>query len=417
MQNEITKTQALLLDLLRNSIAPNAVAVSAKPETVDWEALVQESRAQTVTAMAADSAYKTFGDKLPLAIHKKWVADSAQVLVLNSMVLQTQQELDALLCKADIPYTILKGTAAASYYPKPELRQLGDVDFLVGSEDLARTGRLLESAGYQKWAHENHDCHIVYTRGFSHLEMHFEMSGIPTVAVGDTIREFLSVMPQNAVIASVEKDTFHMPPPAYHAMVLLLHMQHHVTCDGMGLRHLCDWAVFVQKTAHETFWQETLLPLLRKVGLYKFASVMTGICVRHLGIRYPEGMEEAAADLCDNVLYEILAGGNFGRKDEERKKSSLLVSDHGRSGTQRSMAGNLWHALTMAARDKYPIVKKQPWLYPIFFLIIGVQYYKKVLKGERQSLSAMLPTAQERRSAYQRLELFEASEETERGSL
>ena len=31
----------------------------------------------------------------------------------------------------NIPLVILKGTAAAMYYPKPQLRTMGDIDFLV----------------------------------------------------------------------------------------------------------------------------------------------------------------------------------------------------------------------------------------------------------------------------------------------
>ena len=60
-------------------------------------------------------------------------------------------------------------------------------------------------------------------------------------------------------------------------------------------------------------------------------------------------------DLCREVLEDIFAGGNFGRKDTTRAASAHMVSDSGKSGTKRSKLGNLLMILYRAVRERHPL--------------------------------------------------------------
>ena len=44
-----------------------------------------------------------------------------------------------------------------------------------------------------------------------------------------------------------------MPSHFHHGLNLLLHTNQHLLGEGLGLRHLCDWAVFAAGFSDEEF--------------------------------------------------------------------------------------------------------------------------------------------------------------------
>lgn len=66
-----------------------------------------------------------------------------------------------------------------------------------------------------------------------------------------------------------------MPTDLHQAVILLLHTAHHLVSEGVGLRQLCDWACFVNKTQGEEFWHTKFIPLVKEIGMYNFASILT----------------------------------------------------------------------------------------------------------------------------------------------
>ena len=65
-----------------------------------------------------------------------------------SQILYAQDELVNLMEQHQIPIVILKGIAAAMYYPMPEYRSMGDVDFLVWEKDYRKAFDLMKKNGY-----------------------------------------------------------------------------------------------------------------------------------------------------------------------------------------------------------------------------------------------------------------------------
>ena len=56
----------------------------------------------------------------------------------------------------------------------------------------------------------------------------------------------------------------------------------HMTSESIGLRHLCDWAVFVNSISNNEFvglFSENL----KSFGLWKFAQIMTATSEKYLG--------------------------------------------------------------------------------------------------------------------------------------
>ena len=173
---------------------------------------------------------------------------------------------------------------------------------------------------------------------------------------------------------------------------------------------MCDWAAFVEKTWQEPFWQERLLPTLKKVGLLRYAAVMTSVCGAALGTACPEWAAGVDETLCREVLLDILDGGNFGRKDRERSKAGMMISQHGKEGVSHGPVYNLWKTLHHTPPGRFPIVNRIRVLHPILDGMRVLEYLGKVVVGKRPSLIRMAPKARERRSVYEQLGIFEIDE-------
>ena len=400
---ELTQEEQVLLHLL--AVAPLSDLPQEVVMAVDWQQVMRESVQQAVCLQAFDAAakYRAF---IPEEVYRSWFMYVGRLLSKNALVGKAQADLVALLEQAGYAYCILKGAASAAYYPRPELRTLGDVDFLIEAEKKEEIEALLENAGYESVLHE-HECHVVFKKPDAHLEMHFEVAGIPHGEAGKRVRAFM----ENALasVAPCEQDghRFVVPDAAYHGVILLLHMQHHMLCEGLGLRHLIDWAMFVHATAGQPFWEETLLPFLHEIGLFTCVAVMTHAVAKYLLCDCPAWAADVPETLCDAVMSDVLTGGNFGRKEPERRRAGMLVSEHGKDGTSRGMVCNLYRTLHKTTPMVYPIAGKIKALHPVLDGVRVIAYLCKTLRGKRPSIVRLVPHAKERRAVYEQLHIFE----------
>lgn len=410
--HEITLTteQKIVLNLAAMSVADNPTTLVLSEEElrgVNWAEVVDETIAQTIPLATYDVAlpYKRY---VPETEWLRWKNVSMGVLQSDFEVVSAQAELVELLNKKGLPYAIIKGTSAAAYYLEPERRALGDVDFLIDPDRQAEVENALVEAGYKKEG-VPHISHVIFKKPNAHLEMHFQVAGIPNGELGVKVKEFL----RPAVFSTVERErefcTFHAPNDLYHGLIILLHMQHHNLNDGLGLRHLCDWAAYVERTQNESFWQEKLLPFLKEIGLYKYAAVVTKISATYLKISCPDWAKAEDEGLCAELLSDMFIGGNFGRKDNERARSGALIAQKGEK--KRGPIATLAYSLHKSILLRYPIVKKVWILYPFLYAWKVIRNVFLMLIGKRVSIGKMKPQAEKRQRIYDKLQVFETNAE------
>lgn len=410
--HEITLTteQKIVLNLAAMSVADNPTALVLPEEElrgVNWVEVVDETIAQTIPLATYDVAlpYKNY---VPETEWSRWKNVSMGVLQSDFEVVSAQAELVELLNKKGLPYAIIKGTSAAAYYPEPERRALGDVDFLIDPDRQAEVENALVEAGYKKEG-VPHISHVIFIKPNAHLEMHFQVAGIPNGELGVKVKEFLRPAVFSTVERSREFCMFHAPNDLYHGLIILLHMQHHNLNDGLGLRHLCDWAAYVERTQNESFWQERLLPFLKEIGLYKYAAVVTKISATYLKISCPDWAKAEDEELCAELLSDMFIGGNFGRKDNERARSGALIAQKGEK--KRGPIATLAYSLHKSILLRYPIVKKVWILYPFVYAWKVIRNVFLMLIGKRVSIGKMKPQAEKRQRIYDKLQVFETNAE------
>lgn len=393
-------TKKALLALTAHAFLGRECAV---PPQTDWQELIREAEEQTVLPCLLSCG------ELPEPVRRGELRTAADHLLTNNLrVYYSHGELHRLMTESGIPYVILKGCASASYYPDPMVRTMGDVDFLIAPEYLDKADRVLREAGFTH-LDDHHDMHTVYTRGEEHLELHFSATRFPEGPAEEVLRSLLADVVERRELREVSGFEMYLPSDFHHGLIILLHAVRHLFSSGLGLRHLCDWAVFVEGLSDEAFCAMFEGPF-REAGLWRTAQLLTLVCVRYLGCTPREWTGTAPDTLLEGILSDIFRGGNFGIKNPAYRQASLFLSMEGRSGAGwRGRLGQLIRSMNRMIRNRWPIAKRFPFLLPLGWLFWGLRFEIRVLLGKREQLHPVGIAAEvERRSAvYREFYLYE----------
>ena len=382
-------------------------------EGVDWEAVARESRNQAVF-------YQVFADchRLP-GIDGKMKDELwnllAKATMKNMRIHAQHTSLHKLMTAHGIAYVTLKGAASARYYPDPQSRAMGDVDFYVGEGDFDKALAICQEAGFEA-SDLDHICHVVLRKGCVHMEMHRMPAGVPDGDVGEIVKGYLKSLREDAQLVQNPQVTCWCPSDFHHGLIMLLHLQHHLLAEGIGLRHLSDWAVFVNHFHGEEF-PVLFREKMKAAGLWRLARLLSLCAVEYLGLPAQNWMTESALDreLARSLMADILAGGNFGAKDRQRAYEGMFISNRGKNGVKNNRISQGFQALTRITHTKYPATQKFPVLLP--FGWVGsfggylIRTRKRNQKGQDiHTLSAFQKSAR-RIELYRQLGLYEPEQD------
>lgn len=335
--------QIALLELLKESLFGQKAEL---PDNVDWAAVLEEARAQTVAALAAKA--------VPAERQKSWQENVLRSRGNFIRVLHGQSRLVNLLEEAGVPLVILKGAAAAVYYPDPARRAMGDVDFLVPQDRYEDALHLMTLHGYRQF-HEDKR-HAEFMKDGVEFELHRRFS-----------TEGLEVEP--ALIAGLARaetknlcgQAFPMLPERENGLVLLAHVCFHLRSGRLGLRQVIDWMMYVHRCLDDEAWENGFREMAAEYGLETLARTMTRMCREWLGLPDPITWDRNAdPETALELLETVFARGNFGRKlGEERRVEGV--------GVNVRRKGGVFHYLQDAglkhweAARRYPVLRPFAW--------------------------------------------------------
>ena len=409
-RNMLNEIQQSILSALRFSLFGGK---KPKLNNVDVNALLEEAKAQAVFPLV----FSVFCDDLKVALTADKYADiNSQYFgnLMNTVRVQAEHgELHEIMQEAGIPYVTMKGCASAAYYPEPELRSMGDVDFLVPEEDIPLGIEALEDHGFQRDQYEFTTNQSAYLRPpMTTWEIHKSPSGIPNGSIGDLIRKELSDMIETAILYERDGSRFYVPNKYHHGLILLLHKISHMTTSGIGLRHLCDWAVFESSFSDKDF-TEMYERKLKLFGIWRFAQIMTRVCEVYLGAPKHEWAQnsEISPKLLEDIIEDVFSGGNFGHKDENRQREIKYLTDRkkGQLGN-KGLVAQAFSSMNEKVLVNHSKIKKYKVLLPVGWIIESGKYLSALAFGKRKNTgtTAMLKEAAKRKKIYSDMGLFDS---------
>lgn len=166
------------------------------------------------------------------------------------------QELVKLFEANNIDYVPLKGTFMKHYYPKMEMRLMGNIDVLIPNEKQIEVRELLLKNGYK--LSKDLDCskhHEVFQYKHTTFEIHYRLL--------DKISTKRDYLDNNVWLET----TNHSFTPEFNITYQLAHYANHFSHEGASYKSMIDIALLLKK---ERINYEKLKEILIKTGYYAF---------------------------------------------------------------------------------------------------------------------------------------------------
>jgi hypothetical protein len=287
---------------------------------LDWETLIDLARRHGVAPLLYWKLEKEGRDREKGQVSSRWAPIPAGVreelqkdfyaAAVRGMVAERQlaQVLRALAA-GGIPALVVKGAAAARFYPDPALRAYGDLDVLVPQPQVGQVEAVLNELGYapsrpKAWKLQHgYDLPLFGDGGRLLVEIHWRLDypkGVGQLPADEIWARAVpwSVEGQSALRLDAWDAALHL---CTHAVVK--HRSH------LGIRPLCDlaliaagwgpadWEALAQRAVHYGLARPVCLVLAlaeQVLGLALPAGVMAALC--------PVGGEPLPADLVERLL-------------------------------------------------------------------------------------------------------------------
>ena len=295
-----------------------------------------------------------------------------------------------------VPYVILKGQAAAQYYPHPELRIMGDIDIMTRHEDYDLACECLLQNGYNEIHNEETESfgrHRQFVKNGIVIEVHMFFAMLNEMEKAEYL--------DNLIIQNINPT--HLLPDYVNGLVILEHICQHLE-KGIGLRQIIDWMMFVDKCLSDNNWPQFNL-MVNKCGLGKIAIVVTHMCEMYLGLSQHTWCINADENICKRLMNYIMSCGNMGVKHitEDRPGISLLTYARGPIKALR--------LLQERGLANWKVAQKKVLLKPLAWIYQSGRYVRKSLNRERplKVLKEEFDNARERKALLDELEVKQTS--------
>ena len=409
MSHSLSRTDEALLVLLRRAIGTSKASVKLTHD--EWKELSQASYAHAVVPLALDGT-AGISKSIPRDVLLAWQTLAARLQIQNEGLWIAQDRLLALLKAKKIPAVILKGTTVAVNYPNPALRTMGDVDFLITPSQKQSCMEYLLANGftYKGEAGQSHHAALYDENGVL-FELHTDINGIPEIhSIAEVrLRSILARTLDSTVSREFEGHVFPAPSSLLQSVILLLHTASHLSHDGVGLRHLLDFGLFIEK---ELKGQPSanMLAAWEQCGLLRFARVLAMTASRAFALPVREWFASVDTAQADEMLADFIAGGNLGKERRRREMAGLLMTGRAAvaSGKQ-PVSKRIWKNVISSTKKHYPIVIDYPILLTVALPCNLIKFgWRLCITGQLFRTGSALKHSKKRLTLIDSLALYDA---------
>ena len=308
--------QNLLFSLLQAALFGKKPDTSAFAEA-DWKQIFHLADIQTVSSLALDGMGLLSPSIIKLTLDEKLrlFGKMQRMEQINSLHRSVIVKIDKALKSEGIQAVFMKGQTVALRYPNPLHRTPGDIDFVVAPTDFQRTMLVMEKIGKvdHDLIHEHHG--MAWVDGVT-VEPHYKVHNYQRPSTDRAMQEiFMSVFPQYLVTAEMEEYEIPVFPPPFESVFLISHMVNHVYEEGLGLRQVIDYAMFLSNCADKIDWMQHH-EWLHRMRMEQAWRIFTCICVEYIGLPLPSQVEPFSYNEKKKaaiLMEDIMRVGNFGR--------------------------------------------------------------------------------------------------------
>ena len=296
---------------------------------VDWDAVYKISFDQTVVSIVTDGISLLPDEMKPeIDALEPFLADTLATEIRNDQMDRFLVGMMEALDREGLRPLVIKGQCLALNYPHPNHRQSGDIDLLVPpSRYKPLRDYLVAKAGHLDKEYEQ-----VLHQGMMFGSVEVEVHGSIATQMSFNLDRRLSdeivriFAEEDFSEAEIRGKAVRCPGDVFNAVYIFLHMYRHYFSGGVGLRQICDWAMFLH-ARRETLDRGLLGSRLRDLGLMRAWKVFGAFAVEYAGI--PAGdvpfYTPVGRARLERILSFVFKCGNFGSNEDRVRGSEPYI--------------------------------------------------------------------------------------------
>lgn len=320
MNEQSTQAILTLLKLGLGIQQPDNVSDLLALPMEQWEGLMALAERQGVLAIAVDGlqvlieAHKgeIVAVKESPAAWQMWLLENIgqlmQYEVMNSQQKKVVAELSEMMAAEGVRMMVFKGQANAALYPCPEHRAVGDIDcWLFG--DAEKGDEIAKAHGAEVSFDWYRHSKIDY-KGET-IENHRVMSHTRGSKANQAMENDLRFMVHGEWLTVIDGcGKALMSSPQFNACFLTYHGLHHFTSEGLRMKQILDWAVFLQKEQNKVDWPQCN-DFCKRYKLDRFAAVMNSIASEYLGVQLNSSDIKVDGTFAEKIMQSTLYDDDY----------------------------------------------------------------------------------------------------------
>ena len=338
----------------------------------EWKTLLDLSVEQNLLPFVFESVYSLLPEELePVyrASSVNWIVEQVRK---TDLFLRVYRELQ----KEGIEPLVVKGIVCRVTYELSDWRTSSDEDVYIPQADFMRFHEGMRRIGFQCTPPNFQSEHeTVYKGGGIVIEGHWKLFPQEMNRWEYMDTQTAGIM-QRARYVDIDGTKILTPEPTDHMIYLLLHAMKHFSLAGVGIRQICDIAMWAQ--TYTIDWHRVRNTIDCFNGAC-FASAVLNVANKYFGMEFPEGWERVDST---NLIRDSLEGGTFGHSTEDRLHSALITfGGEGQKGIGRRAVFRSLFPGRRVMEINYPWVSRSPALLPVGWCVRLIRYARSVRKG------------------------------------
>ena len=324
----MTEDYNFFLCVVRFALGTEAVDLS-KIDANRWKTIYTLCREQSITGLVFNAISKVSKDgiHIPQTVLFDWLALSKQIELQNQLLNKRVKETFDIFSEACFRGCLLKGQGNALMYPSPYIRTSGDIDIWID-------GKRKDIKDYVMSRYPDSKDGYVHIEAPIFKDVDVEVHYIPSLTVGLRFQKRFDLYTElnREVLFTHEIELpdgigkVCTPSFEFNVVYQLMHMKKHFFTSGVGLRHVIDY-FYLLKNKPNSYNQDNINGMLRKLGLMKFTKAIMWVLCQVLGLPDEYLITTQDSKRGKLLLYEIMRGGNLGKKDSRYYKKLWQKSE------------------------------------------------------------------------------------------
>lgn len=392
-----------------------ALGASVKKEAVAWTELSEKEWRQLFRLASKQQVLPLIYEAVcqcPAAKSEPELLETCRKKVFKEVARQVKRTKNFLdvyqkICAKGVFPLVMKGMICRNLYPHPDSRPSLDEDILILEEQFQTVHQILAEEGMRlskpdEKPDEAYEVSYKKEGSYLYIELHKHLFPKDSEAYGEFNRFFEGVH-ERAISETIQGVPVYTLNYTDHLLYLICHAIKHFLHSGVGVRQVCDIAIFANAYGRQIDWDAVFLNC-KDVHAEKLVAAMFRIGEKYLGFDaekacYPAKWRAIETDETA-LLRDMLEGGITGNSGKSRLHSSTITLNAVSEYKKGKQAKPVWVKSIFPPAShltgKYQYLEKYPFLLPVAWADRIVKYGKEIRKSPTNQPGKSIEIANQR---------------------